>query len=223
MFDSPKWSIRYDTGDGELGPYYVGGEIIENVSWGNKGYRVKGDFHNITGNLGLVNWKEDEADSTISLIHQLSWEDSRVENENTTLWGNAFWHADSGKYKTEETNGNGKWPLTGIKFDNYYGNTSHAPGETSDGTWILNGTNIGIPEVDLPDLLMDVHQYDFRPKPGTILTSTGVRIGPYAEAYSDVTKYNIPGRKNNLASHPIPSHESNVKMRDALIFRPAFR
>ena len=87
----------------------------------------------------------------------------------------------------------------------------------------MNGKNVGIPEVDLPDLLMDVENYDFRPKPDTVMTSTGVQIGPYPEAYSEVTKYNIPGRKEYLASHPIPGHESNVKMRDALIFRPAFR
>ena len=79
------------------------------------------------------------------------------------------------------------------------------------------------PEIDLPDLLMDVENFDFRPKPDTVLSENGFQIGPYAPAYSKDTQYNIAGRKKSTASFPIPSNNANVKMKDALIFQQAFR
>jgi len=227
VFDSPKWCIRYDTGDGELPDGYTGGDMFNNVCWGTKGYRVKGDFHNITQNLALVNWEENKEDPGLDIIHSLSWE-SRVENEHTILDKNAAWRANGGKYtpsaeQPKYKKGHGIWCLPGIKSNNYYGNNCYEPGDSWDGSWILDGKNVGAPEIDLPDLLMDVDNDDYRPKPDTVLTSTGVQIGPYPAAYSEATKYNIPGKKEYVASHPIPGHESTVKMKDALMFRPSFR
>ena len=86
----------------------------------------------------------------------------------------------------------------------------------------MNGTTI-YPDVDLPDLLMDVNDYDFRPKEDTVLTSTGVQIGPYPAAYSKNTKYTIAGRKKLKASFPIPSHQRIVVRKDALMFQSAYR
>ena len=56
-----------------------------------------------------------------------------------------------------------------------------------------------------------------------VLTQNDVTIGPYDVAYSKNRIYNIPGRKEMKASHPIPSHGSNIPMKDALMFRPAYR
>ena len=79
------------------------------------------------------------------------------------------------------------------------------------------------PEIDLPDLLMSVDDFDFRPKPDTVLTSEGYQIGPYPAAYSNAKQYAIAGRKEETASFPIPRDNAIVQMRDALIFQPAFR
>jgi len=70
---------------------------------------------------------------------------------------------------------------------------------------------------------MDVDDFDFRPKPDTILTLNGLQVGPYARAYSESTKYHIAGRKLVKASHPIPSNDNVVPMKDALMFQPAYR
>ena len=117
----------------------------------------------------------------------------------------------------------GRWSLSGIKSCNYYGNNSWHGGDGGpDGSWVLDG-HVVYPTEDLPDLLMDVNDYDFRPKPGNVLTQNDVTIGPYDVAYSKNRIYNIPGRKEMKASHPIPSLSSNIPMKDALMFRPAYR
>ena len=72
-------------------------------------------------------------------------------------------------------------------------------------------------------MLVDANSHDFRPKKNSILTSTGKQIGPYASQSENNRKYSIAGRKENIASYPIPPHESTVPSRDALIFQPAFR
>ena len=79
------------------------------------------------------------------------------------------------------------------------------------------------PEANLPDMLVDVDNHDFRPKPDSSLTSTGKQIGPYPAIFKNNEKYSIAGRKEAKASYPIPPNESEVKMRDCLIFQPAFR
>ena len=79
------------------------------------------------------------------------------------------------------------------------------------------------PGADLPDMLVDVNSYDFRPKINSILTSTAKQIGPYPAEYKNNEKYEIAGRKERLASFPIPPNESIVHPRDCLMFQPAFR
>ena len=79
------------------------------------------------------------------------------------------------------------------------------------------------PEANLPDMLVDVDNHDFRPKPDSSLTSTGKQIGPYPATFNNNEKYAIVGRKEAKASYPIPPNESEVDTRDCLIFQPAFR
>jgi len=184
---------------------------------------VKGDYNNVTGNLGLPNFHECKDMPTIQVIHQLR-EHIEIQNEHTYVENNAAWLADGGQdqHSTDSTPW-GRFPLAGIKAENYYGNNSWHGGDGYDGSWVLNGETV-IPEADLPDLLMDADNYDFRPRPESVLVSTGVQIGPYPAAYSDAIKeYIIAGRKEEKASFPIPPHNGEVKMRDALIFQPAFR
>ena len=51
MFDSPKAGVRFDDSPGKKGSH---GTMHKNVVWKAAGYMVKGDYHNITGNLGMV-------------------------------------------------------------------------------------------------------------------------------------------------------------------------
>merc|ERR1712018_755744 len=40
---------------------------------------------------------------------------------------------------------------------------------------------------------------------------------------ADITQYDIPGQKLDIASYPIPADGSTVKERDIVMFRPGFR
>jgi len=213
--DSPKLGLRFDGSNPNQGG--ANGTLINNVVMNTAGIRLKGDYHTVTGNLALEN--SDDRIGSFEVIYVLR-DDPAVHNANTKVENNAAHRGDGGIDRITEVGGN--WPLQGIKMNNYYGNNSWEGDDGWDGSWVLNGTSL-FPEEDLPDLLMDVHDHDFRPKPDTVLTSTGVLIGTYSPAYSDAKKYNIPGRKEAKTSYPIPSNENVVNMKDALIFQPAYR
>ena len=184
--------------------------MANNVVWGCNGLQVKGDNHNVTGNLALDGFKYPDDDETIpslKVVHILR-EATTVTNANTIVVNNAATRADGGKnYHTDERP-KPKFALAGQKTNNYVGE-------------------------DLRNLLVDVGNKDFRPisldvfsKDGTgelIGVETGDRIGPYPALGEDITQYAIPGQKLRVASHPIPDNESKVKTRDALMFRPGFR
>merc|ERR1712150_192190 len=145
-------------------------------------------------------------------------------NTHTNVDNNAAWLADGGKNLFCD-HGTGRYEVAGIKSNNYYGNHSYpCEDQHYDGSVVLDGTVV--PDSvysDLPDLLVDVENYDFRPKPDTILASTGVQIGPYPSVYKNGDTYHIAGRKESTPSHPIPKDNSTVELRDDLIFQPAFR
>ena len=220
MFDSPKLAIRWDDQDdgNTTGSH---GKVSKNVAWNTGGMELKGDFNDITGNLALKNYKNDTA--SLMVIHKYWWHND-VQNANTTVEKNAAYLADGGidQHSTSQPPW-GRWPLAGLKSNNYYGNHSWHGGVEYEGSWVLNGTAIPPPAVGLSYLLMNVDDHDFRPKPGNVLTSNGVQIGPYPAAYSQETIYTIAGRKEWTASHPIPHHQWSVGRKDALMFQPAYR
>ena len=217
MINSPKKGIRFDDSPNLRG---TNGTISKNVVWKTEGIMIKGDYHTVTGNLALDS--NDMGLPGLEVTHALR-NNPEVMNENTFSSYNAACLADGGiDMLSTSMEPWGRWPLAGLKSNNYYGNNSFHGGEDYDGSWILNGTTI-YPDVDLPDLLMDVNDYDFRPKQDTVLTSTGVQIGPYPAAYSKNTKYTIAGRKKQKASFPIPSHQRTVVRKDALMFQSAYR
>ena len=217
VLNSPKKGIRFDDSPNLRG---TNGTISKNVVWETEGIMIKGDFHTVIGNLALDS--NDLGLPGLEVTYALRTNPD-VMNENTYSACNAASLADGGiDMLSTPTEPWGRWPLAGMKSSNYYGNNSYHGGEDYDGSWVLNGTTI-YPDVKLQDLLMDVDDYDFRPKPDTVLTSTGVQIGPYPAAYSYNTKYIIAGRKKEKASFPIPSHQRTVTRKDALIFQPAYR
>ena len=215
MFDSPKYGLRFDGATPEEGGAH--GTMIRNVLSNTAGIRIKGDYHNISSNLALFHRIVDEA--SLCVVHVLR-HNPIEHNANTIVESNAAWLADGGIDRISEEGG--QWQLAGIKSNNYYGNHSWNGNDGYDGSWVLDGEAV-IPEADLPDLVMDIDDDDFRPKPDTVFTSTGRLIGPYEPAYSDTQSYTIAGRKKYLPSNPIPSNERQVKMKDALIFQPAYR
>ena len=52
MLDSPVAGVRIDGGADRVGYNCT---IKDNVAWKTGGYMLKGDYHNITGNLALIN------------------------------------------------------------------------------------------------------------------------------------------------------------------------
>ena len=220
VLDSPKLSIRLDDQEhGSVTGTYA--TVINNVASNTGGFEIKGDFHNITGNLALKNYEQ--VTTSFAVFYEY-FTHTEVQNANTNVERNAAWLADGGidMHSTAQPPW-GRWKLSGIKSCNYYGNNSWNGGDGGpDGSWVLDG-KIVTPTADLPDLLMDVDDHDFRPKPGNVLTQNGIQIGPYEAAYSKARKYSIPGRKEMKATHPIPHHDSNGTMKDALIFQSAYR
>jgi len=189
---------------------------------------LKGDYHNITGNLALVNNEENKNEGGIRVIYILRQYYDYIMNNNTLVENNLAWMADGGKdlhCTKHDVVHEGRYMLAGLKSNNYYGNSSfgcHQDGY--DGSVVLDGEMVpDASYTDLLDLLVDIENYDFRPKPDTILTSTGMQIGPYASKYSNGDRYFIPGRRLSIPSHPIPRNDAVVKMRDDLIFKPAYR
>ena len=228
--------MRFD--DGLHFPGGNFGTMDKNVVWKTSGIMVKGDYHNITGNLALTSSqktldilqsdKSHLANPSLRVCERLR-DDNFIHNANTIVERNAAVRADGGlnKWETCQTkNLYGRFRLAGFKKENFYANTSWYCEDGYDGSWDLDGETI-FPDKDLLDLLVDVDDYDFRPKPDTVLTNQGYQIGPYAAANSDETIYTIPGRQEEIASFPIPSYDpknpKTVPRKDALIFQPAFR
>jgi len=219
VFDSPKLAIRWDDQD-HGSTQGVGGTLSRNVAWNTGGYELKGDFHQITENIALQNYDEDTPG--LIVIHEY-WSHTEIQNSNSKVESNAACLADGGIDQHSTQHGPwGQWPMAGIKKNNYYGNHSWYGGDGYDGSWVLDGATVD-PPVKLSYQLMNANDHDFRPKPGTVLTSTGTQIGPYATAYSSETKYLIAGRKEWKASHPIPHDKWSVPLKDALMFQPAYR
>jgi len=244
VLDTSKLGIRFDSVvggklvDGKLVPGGNSGTMDKNIVWKTSGIMVKGEHHNITGNLALTNNektmealqgdKSFHALPSLQVVEMLRG-DNFIHNAESIVERNAAVRADGGLNKFEKCptkNLYGRWNLAGIKKENFYANTSWYCEDGYDGSWVLDGETI-FPDEGLLDLLMDIDDYDFRPKPDTVLTNQGYQIGPYAAAYSEETVYTIPGRQEELASFPIPSYDpKNAKVvprKDALIFQPAFR
>ena len=164
---------------------------------------VKGDDHNVDGNLCLDNTAEASAAASLMVIHILRQE-LDIHNKRTTITNNAATQADGG-INMQVAKPYPRWPLPGKQTNNY---ADH----------------------NLKSLLADTDNNDFRPKSskfpaaGMIGKATGNTIGPYPAEGSTITQYDIPGRKAlHQASHPIPAHNSKVSGRDAIMFRPGFR
>ena len=137
------------------------------------------------------------------IIHILRLE-ADIHNTRSKVWNNLAVQADGGINMHMEKP-YGRWPLAGKKKNNWAGH-------------------------DLPSLLVDVDNRDFRPKStsfpaaGRIGPATAEQMGPYPAEGETITQYDIPGRKTlHKASHPIPSHKSAVTGRDSVMFRPGFR
>jgi len=208
VYDSPKYAIRFDHSTNDPDNLGHSGEMSNNVVWNTMGMMVKGNNHTIESNLALDNTEKFEHAGSLLVIHILRTENV-VQNQITAVKNNAATRADGG------TNMNvpwpyPRWPLAGITENNYSGE-------------------------DLNKLLVDVDNKDFRPKSNNALTAsgntgqiigdaTGNLIGPYpSKDEADITQYDIPGQKLDIASYPIPADGSTVKERDVVMFRPGFR
>ena len=219
MFHSPVSGFRIDGGGDSDSNIGYNCTIADNVDWKTGGYMIKGDYHNITGNLGLG--PQNEGD--LRVLHILRDGDF-IMNGNSRVENNAAWLANGGK-NVQCDHGQGRYEMAGMKSNNYYGNYSYpCEDQHYDGSVVLDGEVVpNATYADLPELLVDVDNYDFRPKPNTILTSTDTQIGPYPSVYSNGDIYFIPGRKEETPSFPIPKHNSSVEARGDLIFQPAYR
>ena len=220
----PVSGVRIDGGSGHFG---YNTTIADSVAWKVGGYMIKGDYHNVTGNLALEMASDDEEDEGyggLKVVHIRKDGYDHPMNEHSIVEDNLAWIGRGDKDLTCPRKLGAEYPMAGIKSNNYYGNYSFACGVDFDGSVVLDGKTLPDAKyTDLPDLLIDISNYDFRPKPDTILTSTGKQIGPYPAEYSNGDTYCIPGRKEKEPSFPIPSDQSVVEMRSDLIFQQAYK
>ena len=224
MFNSPVSGVRVDGGSDKFGYNCT---VADNVGWKIGRYMMKGDYHNVTGNLALEMY-DPNAFQGLKVVHIRRKALDIKMNQNSIVRNNAAMFADGDKDlscpKNKDGSPGASHPLAGIKSNNYYGNYSFSCGDEFDWSVVLDGTVIpGANASDFPKLLVDIDNYDFRPKSNTLLTSTGTQIGPYSSLYSNGDRYFIPGRREEIASHPIPKHNAQVDMREDVIFQPAYR
>ena len=208
VYDSPKYAIRFDHSTSDPNNLGHHGEMSNNVVWNTMGMMVKGNNHTVESNLALDNTEGFKAAGSLLVIHILRTENV-VQNQFTEVKDNAATRADGG-VNMQVPWPFPRWPLAGVTENNYSGD-------------------------DLSELLVDVNNKDFRPKSSDALTatgnagqmigdSTGDLIGPYpSKDVTDITQYDIPGQKIDIASYPIPADGSIVKERDVVMFRPGFR
>ena len=220
MFDSPVAGVRIDGGADRVGYNCT---IKDNVAWNTGGYMLKGDYHNITGNLALINSDDNKDEGGLRIVYILRHSDFFITNNNSIVEDNLAYLADGNKDVSCEGHATARYAMAGIKSNNYYGNYSWACGDEYDESVVKDGALLaGVNPSDFLDLFVDVENYDYRPKPNTELTSSETQIGPYASMWSTGDRYVIPGRREEKASFPIPSHRAKVAARDALMFQPAY-
>ena len=66
--------------------------MLNNLVWRTSGFMVKGDYHNIIGNLGLPNY-EGNMGGSIMVRHDFA---NVLLNQHTKVDDNAFWLAEGG-------------------------------------------------------------------------------------------------------------------------------
>ena len=88
MFHSPVSGFRIDGGGTKEGYNCT---IADNVDWKTGGYMIKGDYHNVTGNLGLG----PNNDGNFQVVHILR-DDTFIMNQHSRVENNAAWLADGG-------------------------------------------------------------------------------------------------------------------------------
>ena len=213
--------VRVDGGGYKLGfRLNLTNNVIRHVG----GYMMKGDNHTVMNNLAL---DCNEVGAGLKLPH-IRKDVGPITNTNSIVENNACMYANGDLHKCpKDENGKkvprGMYPVEGIKSNNYYGNYSWACGDDYDESVVKDGATLaGAYPSDFLDLFVDVENYDYRPKPNTELTSSEIQIGPYASEWSTGDRYVIPGRREDKASFPIPSHRAKVAARDALMFQPAY-
>ena len=110
-----------------------------NVVWNAGGIMVKGDNHTILNNLAI---KENVGDCSLCVIYRIR-NLPEIMNNNTIVKNNAATRADGGI--NVEEGGGARWPMAGAVIENNFSNGS------------------------LPDAIVDIVNYDFRPIPEGVL------------------------------------------------------
>lgn len=180
--DCIKTALRFDTPWTQPEIYGTHGTMKYNVAWNARPLVPKGDRHTISHNTAF-----DNGDFDISIF---SDQNHGGINTNTVTRNNAV-QAFSGN------NATGISPIPGIHDHNWEG-ISFTPGQ------------------DLKDRLYDPVNNDFRPRPGSDLVDAGLFQEGVTEAYIGMapdigayefgdTVYWIAGRKQALASSPVPA------------------
>ena len=91
--DSPKFGIRYDGAPGRAG---TNGTMFNNVVWRTLGMMVKGDDHQVIGNLALPNIAKNKLEPSLLVRRHFN---AAVMNKYTLVEDNAAWLADGGPYQ----------------------------------------------------------------------------------------------------------------------------
>ena len=186
-FESVKYGIRFD---GK--PASRGGLVHHNVVWNVEGgYQLKGDFHRVYNNTGFGGQEKCDFISLSELVYG--------GNRNSTYINNL-----GAKMSGHRTFSSRDYPVPGIFHHNWNG--------------FENGKGI-------TTQLKDPVHLDFRPEDGAEIVDAAIPVEGITENYNgespDIGAYElgdpdywIPGRKEKLASTPIPPDGSILVQRE---------
>ncbi len=186
-YDSQKYGIRFD---GK--PASTGGLVHHNVVWNvDGGYQLKGDAHNVYNNVGFNGKGKNDFISISEMIYGGNMNSTYINNLGAKMSGHRSYSSD-------------QYPVPGEFVHNW------------------NGYETGL---DIRSQLRDPENLDFRPVEGTEVVDGGLPVEGVTDGFfgdaPDIgayewgdTLYWIPGRKEELASNPVPPDGSVVGNED---------
>ena len=165
LHDSAKSGMRYDAPFKSPWDAGTGGLVHHNVMWNlSKALQIKGNYQEVYNNTCFNNA---DVQNDISILDEDFTASKYSENwADQTTYTSSNTHTETINNASDKISGDRKKskPTPGTKSNNYYSTT------TTD--------------IDIKSLLEDPDNYDFRPKPGSILIDYGTPIAGITDGFT---------------------------------------
>ena len=213
--------IRFD-GD----PSGFGGTVNNNVSFNNRrGFRIKGDYHNVINNIAFQNSNNDVR---VSGDKFYGWREGRNCSVSDQMQRNGKWYC--ALYPNNPNSIRNAGNINSVVHNNAGDKDSYIPVANpidKTGNSMSKDSRGGRL---LIEELRDINNFDFRPKAGSSLIDAGTYIPKFTDGYQgsapDIGAYEygdsnywIPGYQTKKAKTPIPRDgATNAKINTDLIW-----